>query len=116
MQTGTTTKTALITGASSGIGRDLSHVFAREGYNLIITARREERLMEIKNELETENIESRLAWKPMHMQKVFEGADYIGTNVSETLFKHGLCLPSDTKLTDDQMNVIIQIVKSVINV
>jgi len=52
MQTGTTTKTALITGASSGIGRDLSHVFAREGYNLIITARREERLMEIKNELE----------------------------------------------------------------
>jgi len=52
MQTGNVTKTALITGASSGIGRDLSTVFAREGYDLVITARREERLQEIKNELE----------------------------------------------------------------
>jgi short-subunit dehydrogenase len=45
-------KTALITGASSGIGRDLAAIFAREGYNLIISARREERLLVIKNDLE----------------------------------------------------------------
>lgn len=52
MQKNVTKKTALITGASSGIGRDLATVFAREGFDLIITARREKRLEEIKAELE----------------------------------------------------------------
>jgi uncharacterized protein len=46
--------TALITGASSGIGLELAKVFAREGHNLLITARREERLKELKKELEGE--------------------------------------------------------------
>lgn len=45
-------KTALITGASSGIGLELAHVFAREGHNLLITARRTDRLEALKNELE----------------------------------------------------------------
>jgi uncharacterized protein len=45
-------KTTLITGASSGIGLELAHVFAREQHNLVITARREERLAELKNRLE----------------------------------------------------------------
>ena len=70
--------------------------------------------MKIKEVLEKENIESRLAWKPMHLQKVFEGCEVIGGSVSETLFKHGICLPSDTKLTDDQLDVIIKIVKKTI--
>lgn len=47
-----THKTALITGASSGIGRELATVFARESYDLVITARREERLQTIKKEIE----------------------------------------------------------------
>ena len=46
-------KTALITGASSGIGLELAKVFARENYDLIITARREEKLLDLKNELQT---------------------------------------------------------------
>lgn len=54
MKSSTTKKIALITGASSGIGRDLATVFAKEGYDLIITARREKRLKEIKEELERE--------------------------------------------------------------
>ena len=66
--------------------------------------------MKIKDALEEENIESRLAWKPMHMQKVFEGSDFIGSNVSETLFKHGICLPSDTKLIASQLDTIINTV------
>ena len=45
-------RTALITGASSGIGLELARVFSRNGYNLLITARREQRLVELKNELE----------------------------------------------------------------
>lgn len=44
--------TAIITGASSGIGLELANVFAREGYDLLITARRKERLKQIKSELE----------------------------------------------------------------
>ncbi len=45
-------KTVLITGASSGIGLELAKIFAREGYQLVIIARREERLVELKHELE----------------------------------------------------------------
>jgi len=54
MKTDHTKKTALVTGASSGIGRELTRIFAREGYDIVITARREERLMTIKNKLEKE--------------------------------------------------------------
>lgn len=43
---------ALITGASSGIGLELARIFARNGFGLIINARREERLIELKNEIE----------------------------------------------------------------
>jgi uncharacterized protein len=45
-------QTALITGASSGIGMELARTFAREGHNLLITARRKERLESLKKELE----------------------------------------------------------------
>ena len=51
--------------------------------------------------LEKENIESRPIWKPMHLQPFFAGYDYIGGNVSETIFENGLCLPNDTKMTDE---------------
>ncbi len=47
--------TALITGASSGIGREMARVFASKGHNLLITARREKRLKELKEELESRN-------------------------------------------------------------
>ena len=46
--------TTLITGASSGIGMELARIFAREGHNLLLTARREERLEELKASLEPE--------------------------------------------------------------
>ena len=47
-------KTALITGASSGIGYELSKCFASEEYNVILVARREDRLKELKNYINEE--------------------------------------------------------------
>ncbi|TCT12862.1 dTDP-4-amino-4,6-dideoxygalactose transaminase [Natranaerovirga pectinivora] len=67
--------------------------------------------IDIMEVLEAENIESRPIWKPMHMQPVFKMYDYIGTNVSETLFENGVCLPSDTKMTDEDLINICDIVK-----
>ena len=45
--------TALITGASSGIGEAFARIFAREGFDLVITARREEKLNSLSSELPT---------------------------------------------------------------
>lgn len=50
--------------------------------------------------LETENIESRPLWKPMHLQPVFSDAPYYGGTVCEELFNNGLCLPSGSNLSD----------------
>lgn len=61
--------------------------------------------------LENENIESRPVWKPMHMQPFFEKYDFIGSNVAETLFASGVCLPSDTKMTDEDLERVCKIIK-----
>ena len=50
-------KIALITGATSGIGEACARKFAEGGYDLILTARREEKLAEIKAELEARGTE-----------------------------------------------------------
>jgi dTDP-4-amino-4,6-dideoxygalactose transaminase len=67
--------------------------------------------IDIMEALEKENIESRPIWKPMHIQPFFEEYDYIGGEVSEKLFENGVCLPSDTKMTDDQLGKICGIIK-----
>ena len=61
--------------------------------------------------LEKENIESRPLWKPMHKQPFFEKYDYIGEGISNELFETGLCLPSDTKMTYEDLNKICGCIK-----
>ena len=61
--------------------------------------------------LEKENIESRPVWKPMHLQPYFEKYDYIGSNVSEQLFHNGVCLPSDTKMTEEELHRVTKLIK-----
>ena len=58
---------ALITGASSGIGRDMARILAKLNYNLILVARNEDGLTKIKNELETENNKINITIYPMDL-------------------------------------------------
>ena len=69
------------------------------------------RPLDIIDALEAENIESRPLWKPMHLQPFFAKYDYIGSDVSEKLFENGICLPSDTKMTDEDLSRVVKIIK-----
>ncbi len=60
----------------------------------------------VMRELEQENIESRLLWKPMHLQPVFASAPAYLNGISEALFRNGICLPSGSNLTDEELNRI----------
>lgn len=66
---------------------------------------------DIMNALEKEDIESRPVWKPMHLQPFFESFDYIGNGISDALFQNGICLPSDTKMTELDLERVVQVIK-----
>ncbi len=70
---------------------------------------------ELRIALEAENIESRLLWRPMHMQPVYADAPYYGGSVCEDLFNRGLCLPSGSSLTDEQIKFVCQAIRNAIN-
>jgi dTDP-4-amino-4,6-dideoxygalactose transaminase len=55
---------------------------------------------EVCAELESRDIEARPAWKPLHLQPVFEGAPVRGGTVAEAVFDRGLCLPSGSSMRD----------------
>lgn len=89
--------------------------------------------MEILETLAKFNAEGRPIWKPMHMQPFYRNCDfvtkygngraktnaYIGTeivwDVGMDIFERGLCLPSDNKMTEEEQNVVIEIIKSCFN-
>ena len=70
---------------------------------------------QIRLALETENIESRPLWKPMHLQPVFRDAPYYGAKVSEKLFNNGLCLPSGSNLTVADLDRVTSVIRSLSN-
>lgn len=53
--------------------------------------------------LEAENIESRPLWKPMHLQPVFSDCPAYVNGTAEALFENGLCLPSGSNLTEEDL-------------
>ncbi|MER2171442.1 MAG: aminotransferase class I/II-fold pyridoxal phosphate-dependent enzyme [Psychrobacillus psychrodurans] len=79
----------------------------------VITLNGKIRPDDIMQALEKENIESRPVWKPMHLQPFFEKYDYIGNGVSEDLFNNGVCLPSDSKMTDSELERVTKIIKGI---
>jgi dTDP-4-amino-4,6-dideoxygalactose transaminase len=69
----------------------------------------------LREALEKENIESRPLWKPMHLQPVFSHCPAYVSGVSQRLFERGLCLPSGTGLTQDDLDRIVACVHRAAN-
>ena len=73
---------------------------------------------EIIKVFEKESIETRPIWKPMHLQPAFSGSPfyhYHSNALSKNLFEHGLCLPSGSSLTNNNMDKIINILRKEIS-
>ena len=75
--------------------------------------------LDIMQALEKENIESRPVWKPMHLQPYFRAYDFFShcdleneQSIAEDIFNRGICLPSDTKMTEVDQQRIINIINS----
>lgn len=73
---------------------------------------------EILDALAAFNAEGRPIWKPMHMQPIYRKHDFItkdglniGRDVGADIFRRGLCLPSDNKMTEEQQNIVIEIIR-----
>ena len=72
---------------------------------------------EILEKLQEYNAEGRPIWKPMHMQPIYKNNDFVtaqsnGLVVDEDIFQRGLCLPSDNKMTVEEQQRVIEIIKS----
>ena len=69
----------------------------------------------IRLALEKENIESRPLWKPMHQQPVFEKSPKYINGVSDDIFNRGLCLPSGSNLSEQDLLRVVYIIKTIVN-
>lgn len=70
--------------------------------------------MRIIEALDKENIESRPLWKPMHMQPLFKDALVVQDGTSEKLFEHGICLPSGSSMSKDDLNKVCDVLSKTI--
>lgn len=68
--------------------------------------------IQIIESLEKSNIETRPIWKPMHLQPFFAKYDFVTTkdtiSNAQDIFERGVCLPSDTKMTDEEQEYVIE--------
>lgn len=74
--------------------------------------------LDVMMALEKESIESRPVWKPMHLQPLYKGYPFYShydteVSVAEDVFNRGLCLPSDTKMTDEDLERVVGVVRGV---
>jgi dTDP-4-amino-4,6-dideoxygalactose transaminase len=63
---------------------------------------------DLRLRLEAADIEARPLWKPLHLQPVFKDCPFYGDGLSENLFRHGLCLPSGSILTEEDLNRVCE--------
>jgi len=88
--------------------------FSNRWLSCILTNSFEQR-EKIRLALAEENIEARPLWKPMHQQPVFEKYPAYTNGVSENLFDKGLCLPSGSNLTKEDLDRVINGIKKALN-
>lgn len=62
--------------------------------------------------LEADNIESRRIWKPMHLQPVFQGSPAYLNGTAERIFAEGVCLPSGTAMSDEELNRVARVINT----
>jgi dTDP-4-amino-4,6-dideoxygalactose transaminase len=65
----------------------------------------------VREALEGRNIEARPLWKPMHRQPVFAEAESHITGLADRLFDTGLCLPSGSAMSDEDVVRVVGIVE-----
>lgn len=75
--------------------------------------------IELLHALDSENIEARPVWKPLHMQPLFNKYDYYShldrESISEQLFQTGICLPSGSNMTHQDQMRVIECIKKALN-
>ena len=70
-------KVALITGATSGIGEAFARRFAKEGYNLIVTGRRKEKINNLADELREKRFLERAADRNQSLNNAYKHWAYV---------------------------------------
>ncbi|RAW01282.1 DegT/DnrJ/EryC1/StrS family aminotransferase [Pseudochryseolinea flava] len=70
---------------------------------------------DMRLKLERENIESRPLWKPMHLQPIFEGCPAYTNGTSERLFNEGICLPSGSNMTTEELQRVADVIHSLLS-
>lgn len=68
---------------------------------------------QVRLALAKQQIEARPVWKPLHLQPVFAGCECIGGAIAEDLFEHGLCLPSGSNLTTEDLERVIHAIAEI---
>ena len=66
----------------------------------------------LRQKFDAANIETRPLWKPMHMQPVYADAPFYGNGTSEKIFSQGLCLPSGSSLTNEDIARVVEVIKA----
>lgn len=72
-----------------------------------------EKVQRLAKALDEDNIESRPVWKPMHLQPIFSKNEFAGGTVAEKVFAEAICLPSGSKLSNDDVYRVVEKLKSV---
>jgi dTDP-4-amino-4,6-dideoxygalactose transaminase len=65
----------------------------------------------VRRALEAAEIESRPAWKPLHLQPAFRDAPFVGGEAAARLFEQGLCLPSGSGMSAADQARVIEVVR-----
>ena len=69
------------------------------------------KVLNLQKELDSQGIETRPLWKPLHLHPVFKDAPSYTNGVSERLFRCGLCLPSGPCVSEEQAMMIVKAIK-----